>query len=165
MKKSVILIISTLSLLAIILIGLIFQRAEVYNVTQYVTGIACTDVRIGDELYPCYFDDRGTEDKSDDLYRLFDPDNPPTPDNPTASLPLEYVPELTMDIIYEVLPYDATNSSVSFFTDPSSTIARVDVVTGRVVFMEGGTETFTLRANDNSNATARIRIRAKLPDA
>ena len=36
MKKSVILIIGALSLVAIIVIGLLFQRAEVYNVTIYV---------------------------------------------------------------------------------------------------------------------------------
>jgi hypothetical protein len=56
MKKSVILIITTMSLIAIILIGLIFQRAEVYNVTIYVQQIVVTDIRVGDELYSTYYD-------------------------------------------------------------------------------------------------------------
>ena len=64
MKKSIILIISTLSLIAIILIGLIFQRAEVYNVTIYVNEIVCTSIRIGDDYYETYYDE------TQNLYRI-----------------------------------------------------------------------------------------------
>ena len=153
MKKSVILIISTLSLIAIILIGLIFQRAEVYNVTIYVNEIVCTSIRIGDDYFETYYDE------TQNLYRIENNENPGVP------LTLVYVPELTLDIIYEVVPYEASNQSVTFFTDPNSLIARVESETGRVLFLDEGTETFTVRANDNSNKSARIRLRAKIPDA
>ncbi|HOF53606.1 MAG TPA: hypothetical protein PL058_02675 [Bacilli bacterium] len=153
MKKSVILIIGALSLVAIIVIGLLFQRAEVYNVTIYVSEIICSGVRVGDDYYDTYFDE------SVNVYRIDNPDNPGSP------LTLAYAPGLTVDIIYEVLPFEATNQSVSFSTDPNSFIARVESTTGRVFFIDEGTETFTIRANDNSNKSAKVRLRAKIPDA
>lgn len=153
MKKSVILIITTLSLVAIILIGLIFQRAEVYNVTVYVESIICSSIRIGDEYFPTYFDE------TQHLYRI------ENPDVPGSALTLPYIEELTLDIIYDVQPYESTNPSVTFFGDPSSLIAQVDGETGRVIFLDEGTETFTIRANDNSNVSARIRLRAKVPQS
>ena len=70
MKKSVILIIGALSLVAIIVIGLLFQRAEVYNVTIYVSEIICSGVRVGDDYYDTYFDE------SVNVYRIDNPDNP-----------------------------------------------------------------------------------------
>ena len=152
MKKSVILIITTLSLVAIILIGLIFQRAEVYNVTVYVKDIICTSVRIGDEYYKTYL-------ASDNYYKI------ENSEKPGSFLTLPYFPELTIDIIYEVRPFDASNQSVSFYTDPNSLIAKIDAETGRIVFLDEGTETFTVRANDNSNISARIKLRAKIPEA
>jgi len=154
MKKSVILIISTLSLIAIILIGLVFQRAEVYNVTVYVQEIVCSTIRIGDEYF-------AMKKNSQNIYVVDDPNRP---DEPNAFLTLPYIEELTLDIIYEVLPYNATNQSVTFFGDPSSLVAQVDGETGRVVFLDEGTETFTIRANDNSNISARVRLRAKVQD-
>lgn len=153
MKKSVILIISTLSLVAIIVIGLLFQRAEVYNVNIYVTQVICSGVRIGDDEYTTYFDE------SANVYRIENPEKPET------MLTLRYVPELTILILYEVVPYEATNQSVSFSGDPSSPTARVDKATGLVVFIDEGTETFTVRSNDNSNKSSRISLRAKEPDA
>ena len=152
MKKSVILIISTLSLLAIILIGLLFQRAEIYNVTIYTYEIVCTDIRIGDEYYPTYWDEERL------IYRIADEENP------GEALTLVYVPNLTIDIIYEVYPSNVTNPSVQFYTDPNSPVASIDAATGRVSFRDEGTETFTLRANDNSNKSTRIRLRAKVPE-
>ena len=153
MKKSVILIISALSLVAIIIIGLIFQRAEVYNVTIYVNEIVLTHVRLGDQMFETYYDE------TQNLYQIENKDKPGT------RLTLAYVPELTVDIIYQIFPAETTNQSVGFFTDPSSLIAKVDSKTGRVVFLDEGQETFTVRANDNSNKSARIRLRAKIPEA
>ncbi len=153
MKKSVILVIGTLSLVAIIVIGLLFQRAEVYNVTVYVFEIICTGIRVGDNYYETY------QDEGDKIYRI------ENPEKPGSMLALFYVPNLTVDIIYEVTPFDASNQSVSFSTDPNSYIARVESATGRVVFLDEGTETFTIRANDNSNKSAKVRLRAKIPDA
>ena len=152
MKKSVILIIATMSLIAIILIGLIFQRAEVYNVTIYVQQIVVTDIRVGDELYSTYYDEQ------ENIYRINNPEKPGT------RLDLFYIPNLTVDILYQVSPYEATNPSVTFYGDPASTIAQVDPITGRVTFLDKGTETFTLKANDNSNKTARVRLRASTPN-
>ncbi|MFA5421264.1 MAG: hypothetical protein WC344_00510 [Bacilli bacterium] len=153
MKKSVILIISSLSLIAIILIGLIFKRAEVYNVTIYAHEIVCTGIRIGDDLYDTYYD----EDIN--VYKI------KNPEKEGSTLTLAYVVDLTVDIIYEILPFNTTNQSVIFYTDPNSLIARVDAETGRATFLDEGTETFTIRANDNSNASARVRLLAKTPDA
>ncbi|MFA5235417.1 MAG: hypothetical protein WC399_00985 [Bacilli bacterium] len=150
MKKSVILIISTISLLAVILIGLLFQRAEIYNETIYVNDIVITSLRIGDEYFPTYFDEE------DDLYRLYDENKPGTP------LTLRYHDGLALDIIYEVWPFDATRQTISFYTDPHSSVAQVDGQTGRISFLSEGTETFTLRATDNSNRSSRLRIRAKI---
>lgn len=153
MKKSIILIISTLSLVTIIVIGLLFQRAEVYNVTIYVSQIICSGIRIGDDYYEAYLDE------TQNVYRI------ENPEKPGSALTLTYVPNLTVDIIYEVVPYEASNQSVSFSTDPNSYVARVESATGRVLFLDEGTETFSIRANDNSNKSAKVRLRAKIPDA
>ena len=49
MKKSVAVIILAISTLSIILVGLLFQKAEIYNPTVYVEEVIVTGVRIGDE--------------------------------------------------------------------------------------------------------------------
>jgi hypothetical protein len=150
MKKSVILIISTISLLAVILIGLLFQRAEIYNETIYVRDIVITSLRIGDDYLPTYYDEEAQ------LYRLSNENKPGTP------LTLTYHEGLSLDIIYEVWPYDATRQAISFFTDPHSSVAQVDGETGRITFLTEGTETITLRSTDNSNRSSRLRVRAKI---
>jgi len=152
MKKSVILIIATMSLIAIILIGLIFQRAEVYNITIYIQQIVVTDIRIGDDLYSTFYNE------NQNVYQIENPERPGT------QLALMYAPNLTVDIIYQVSPSEASNQSVTFYGDVASTIAQVDPVTGRVTFFDTGTETFTLKANDNSNKTARVRLYATIPN-
>jgi hypothetical protein len=77
-------------------------------------------------------------------------------------LTLAYHDGLTLDVIYEVWPYDATRQTISFYTDPHSSVAQIDGKTGRISFLSEGTETFTLRATDNSNRSSRVRIRAKI---
>ena len=153
MKKSVILIITTMSLIAIILIGLIFQRAEIYNATIYVQQIIVTHIRVGDEMYPTFWDEEMEK------YRIYNTENP------RAVYAFPFIPNITMDIIYNVLPIDATNQSVTFYGNPGDTIAQVDPLTGRVTFLDEGSATFTLKANDNSNKKALVFLRASIPDA
>lgn len=153
MKKSVLLIISALALVAIVLIGLIFQRPEIFNVTIYVNEVVCTKVFVNGIEYDTYYD------KSQNIYRVENPEKPET------ALTLAYAPGLTIDVYYAVLPNEATNQSVTFYTDPNSLIAQIDRNTGRITFIHEGTESFTIRANDNSNKSTRLRLRAKIPDA
>ena len=147
MKKSVILIISTMSLIAIILIGLIFQRAEIYNATIYVKQIVVTDIRVGDEMYPTFWDGERK------LYRIYNAENP----KPTYAFP--FIPNITMDIIYNVLPIDATNQSISFYNGENDSVAQVDATSGRVMFIDTGTVYIDLKADDNSNVKTQVTLR------
>jgi hypothetical protein len=151
MRKAVLLLINSVTLLAMIIIGLVFQRAEIYNETIYVEKIRITNIRIGNDYIPTYFDE------SANLYRLLDEADP------TKTLVLTYLEGLRLDLIYDVVPNTASFPEVSFFCDPNSTIAQIDAITGRVTFLNSGTETFTIRATDNSNVNARIRIRSRSP--
>ncbi|NCA95454.1 MAG: hypothetical protein EOM74_00575 [Methanomicrobia archaeon] len=152
MKKSVILIITTLSLVAIILIGLIFQRAEVYNVTVYVENIICSNIRIGDEFFNTFYN------PLQDRYLV------ENPSQPNKEIPLAFIDNLTIDVIYEIRPFDATIQTVSFSIDSSNTIATIGETTGRIVFTSPGIATFTVLANDNSNQSAKLKLRVILPD-
>ncbi len=152
MKKSVMLIIVTLSTIALIVIGLLFQKAEIYNETKYITSIIITHVRLGDELLPTYFDETAN------IYRL------KSIDESSSQSYLNYVPGLTVDVIYEVSPNDATTSAVLFHTDPSSKIAKIGQEDGRISFLREGTETFSVKAADNSNVSVQLRLRAKAAD-
>lgn len=150
MKKSVMLIIVALSTIALIVIGLLFQKAEIYNETKYITNIVITHVRLGDSLLPTYYDETAA------IYRLANTSQ-------SGGQPyLSYVPGLTVDVIYEVSPSDATTATVLFHTDPSSKIAKIGQKDGRITFLREGTETFTLKAGDNSNISVQLRLRARL---
>jgi hypothetical protein len=151
MRKAVLLLINSVTLLAMIIIGLVFQRAEIYNETIYVEKIRITNIRIGNDYIPTYFDEAAN------LYRVLDEADP------TKSFMLTFFEGLRLDLIYEVVPNTASFLEVSFFCDPNSTIAQIDAITGRVTFLDSGTETFTIRATDNSNVNARIRIRSRSP--
>lgn len=152
MKKSVILIISTMSLIAIILIGLIFQRAEIYNAIIYVQQVVVTDIRVGDEMYPTFWD------KERKLYRIYNEENP----RATYSFP--FIPNITMDIIYNVLPIDATNQNVSFYNGEDDSVAQVDTTSGRVTFIDTGTIYIDLRTEDNSNVKTQVTLRVTNPE-
>jgi hypothetical protein len=158
MKKSVILIITTMSLVAIIIIGLLFQRAEIYNETQLVQEIIVTNIRVGDDMFPTFWDSGLNK------YRIQNPD----PEKPEAIMNLPLYPNLTVDILYSVLPIDATNQSVSFIIDVSPSVAEVDD-TGRVTFTEtertSASATITINAEDNSNVRTAVYLRAKIPGA
>lgn len=149
MKKSVMLIIVTLSTIALIVIGLLFQKAEIYNETKYITAIVITHVRVGDTNLPTFYD------QTAHIYRLAGSDEG------SSQGALSYVPGLTVDLLYEVAPSDATNRSVLFHTDPGSKIARIGQEDGRITFLREGTETFTVKAADNSNVSVQLRLRAK----
>jgi hypothetical protein len=151
MRKAVLLLINSVTLLAMIIIGLVFQRAEIYNETIYVEKIRITNIRIGNDYIPTYFDE------SANLYRLLDEADP------TKTLVLTYFEGLRLDLIYDVVPNTASFTDVSFFSDPNSPIAQIEPITGRVTFLDSGTETFTIRSTDNSNISARIRIRTRSP--
>ena len=152
MKKSVILIISTMSLIAIILIGLIFQRAEIYNTTIYVRQIIVTDIRVGDEMYPTFWDEERK------LYRIYNSENP------RAVYAFPFIPNITMDILYNVLPIDATNQSVSFYNGESDSVGQVDTTSGRVTFTDTGTMFIDLKADDNSNVKTQVTLRVSNPE-
>ncbi len=147
MKKSVLIIILGISTLSIILVGLFFQKAEIYNPTVYVEKIVPTHVRVGDDMLKTFY-------KEDDKMYYIE-----NPDRPNYQLPVTYVEGLTVQIIYAVVPSNATLASVSFHMSKTSTIAKVDEG-GFVTFLDFGIATVTLIANDNSNAQARIRILA-----
>lgn len=153
MRKSVILIISTLSLLAIILIGLIFQRAEIYNETIYIEKIVVTHIRIGDTLHDTYFDEENN------LYRVLNPER--TDEEKLTPLTLPYEEGLTLIIQYSVTPYVSTYQRVTFHTDANSHVASVERDSGLVTFLDEGTATFDIRAVDNASTKTKIRIRAK----
>jgi hypothetical protein len=153
MKKSVIMIISTLALVAIIVIGLLFQRAEVYNVTIYVEQVVCTKIRIGDEYYDTFYNE---------LSGRYLVENPEEPDK---EAPLIFMYMLTIDVIFELQPIDATTQSVTFSVDANNSIATIEEDTGRIVFYKPGIVTFTITANDNSNVSAKLKIRTKTNDA
>lgn len=142
-------IISTLALVAIIVIGLLFQRAEVYNVTIYVEEVACTKIRIGDEYYNTFFNKRSNR------YLV------ENPEKPEEEAPLLFMYMLTIDVIYELRPIDATTQSVTFSVDANNSIATIEEDTGRIVFYKPGIVTFTITANDNSNVSAKLKIRTK----
>lgn len=152
MKKSVILIISTLSLVAIILIGLLFQHAEVYNETIYVQKVVCTSIRIGDDYYDTFWNERSQR------YLV------ENPEEPEKEAPLLFIDQLTIDVIYEIQPMDASTQTVTFSTNSDVSIASIEEATGRIVFYKPGIATFTITANDNNNESAKLKIRTKTLD-
>ncbi|HZJ89267.1 MAG TPA: hypothetical protein VFD05_01105 [Bacilli bacterium] len=150
MKKSVAVVILAISTLSIILVGLLFQKAEIYDPTVYVEEVVVTGVRVGDEpALKTYLN------PTENIYYI------ENPELPGYQMPLTYVEGLQVEILYEVIPGNASTPTVSFYTSRDSKIATVNRNSGIVTFLDFGTETFTLIANDNSNASARIRIRAK----
>lgn len=149
MKKSVLIIILGISTLSIILVGLFFQKAEIYNPTVYVEQIIPTHVRVGDDMLKTFYKEE------DNIYYV------ENPARPNYQLPVNYVEGLTVQVIYAVNPSNASNATVSFYASETSVVARVDRETGFVTFLDFGIATITLIANDNSNAQARIRIYAK----
>ncbi|MDY0100989.1 MAG: hypothetical protein WCZ47_00635 [Bacilli bacterium] len=156
MRKSVVLIISTISLLAIIAIGLIFQRAKIYDETVYIEEIIVKSVKIGDDFFETYYYDHET----DYGYRVKDPNK-----DHNAQFAIPYQENLTMLIIYEVKPETSTNKNVTFHTtihdDIERQIATVERDSGLVTFLQDGTASFDLRAVDNPATTTKIKIRTK----
>lgn len=152
MKKSVAIIILAISSLSIIIVGLLFQKSEIYEPNVYVSEVIVTGVRVDDgDALKTYLN------PEKNIYYIEDP----LVEGKT--LHLTYVEGLKVEILYKVLPADATKQTVSFYSSQEE-IATVDQDKGVVEFIDFGTVTFRLVANDTSKAEASIRIRAKRAD-
>lgn len=152
MRKSVILIISTLSLLAIILIGLIFQRAEIYDATIYVDEIVVSAVRIGDEWFESYYNE------DDSCYRVKDPEK-----EHNAQFPIPFEKDLKIIINVVIIPYTATEQGVTYYTSEYGEDKQIATINqdGVITFLKAGTVTFDIHAADNPATNTKIKIRTK----
>lgn len=123
MKKSVLLLIGIIYILAVATVSFFGLKVQIVGETVYINRIECIneDIKIyNDEKYIIvdYYDD---------------------PDNPLA-----------VQLEWRIYPDNATKKLVSFVYDETSTVATVNKL-GTVIFKESGAITVYITAADGSN--------------
>lgn len=134
MKKSVIVLIGIIYVIAIAVVSFFGLKIETFNQTVYVTNIECTNenLKVSNDgvkyIVTTFVDDR---------------------ENPT-----------TVQLQWHVYPDDATRKIVKFIYDESKGVATVNEF-GTVIFNKKGTITVYIKSTDGSNKQDTIKIIAR----
>lgn len=135
MKKSVVLTIGVIYVLAIIVVGFIGVKAHVYDPEIYVTKITC--------ISPNYIHEPNSEEGYDGYISTI------------------YTENLRVLIKCEITPDNATNKTLKYIyqekPDSYEFIKNSDG-TATVIFKKPGSLSITIRADDNKGATTTIRV-------
>lgn len=145
MKKSVILTIGVIFIIAIVVPGFIGLRMRVYNETRYVEEIICIT-----EGYTKYDPSK--------------PDEKPKIDQGIEGYIIEqFTPGLKVVIKCQLKPDNATNQKLEYAYDEKSRVFSVTENadgTATIEFHEKGTATIIIRATDNKKKSIEIEIYA-----
>ncbi len=142
MKKSVLILIAVIYVVAIFMVSFIGLKIGFYDEIMYVESISVENI----ECENCTVKtavENGVEYK----YAVVQYED--DPENPTA-----------VQIIWKLNPDNATNKKVTFEYDKSKTIGYV-TETGTVVFNKKGTINVYILATDGSGQRAMVKIIAK----
>ena len=139
MKKSVILIISVIYILALVLVGTSLKLA-VYNPVVYVT-----DIEVLNDDYVEYTEENQIED-----YKGY--------------IKQKWTDGLKIELKCRAKPYDATNVALNYAYDPTVTFATFENTSDNsliISFTKGGEVPVTVRAADGSGIEITVNIIAQ----
>ncbi|MDY5853881.1 MAG: hypothetical protein SPK28_06650, partial [Bacilli bacterium] len=139
MKKSVILIISVIYILALVLVGTSLKLA-VYNPVVYVT-----DIEVLNEDYIEYTEENQIED-----YKGY--------------IKQKWTDGLKIELKCRAKPYDATNVALNYAYDPTVTFATFENTSDNsliISFTKGGEVPVTVRAADGSGIEITVNVIAQ----
>ena len=139
MKKSVILIISVIYILALVFVGTSLKLA-VYNPVVYVT-----DIEVLNEDYIEYTEENQIED-----YKGY--------------IKQKWTEGLKIELKCRAKPYDATNVALNYAYDPTVTFATFENTSDNsliISFNKGGEVPVTVRAADGSGIEITVNIIAQ----
>lgn len=135
MKKSVILAISVIYILAIVVVGFIGMKMKAYNPTIYVESITC--ISDGYKEYP---DDQNNAD---------------------GYIATVYSEGLKVLLKCKISPDNATSKKLEYNYDKTSQTFKLVVNedgTATIEFLKGGTATITIKATDNTGKKLVVNI-------
>lgn len=141
MKKSVILVIAVIYVLAIVVVGFIGIRMKIYNANVYVEKIEC----VSDNYRKC--------NENDDFYQKgYD-----------GYISVIYEENLKVLIKCNIYPENASEKKLEYIYDKSSTTYTLtcnDDGTANVEFFKGGSATIIVKSTDNVGTSIKILINA-----
>ena len=141
MKKSVILVIAVIYVLAIVVVGFIGIRMKIYNANVYVEKIEC----VSDNYRKC--------NENDDFYQKgYD-----------GYISVIYEENLKVLIKCNIYPENASEKKLEYIYDKISTTYTLtynDDGTANVEFFKGGSATIIVKSTDNVGTSIKILINA-----
>lgn len=141
MKKSVILTISVIYIIAIVVVGFIGIRMKIYNANIYVDSITCIS-----DNYHKY------EEGSDGAEAGYD-----------GYIHTNYVDGLKVLIKFKINPDNATEKKLEYIYDTNSTIFTIidnGDGTAYINFLKAGSATIIIKSTDNKGVKIKIKINA-----
>lgn len=139
MKKSVILTIGVIYVIAIVVVGFIGLKMQVYNQQKYVEKITCIS-----EGYHKYPDGHPKKKAGFDGY--IQPD---------------YQEGLKVEIKCQITPDNATEKRLNYIYDESQKIYKLKINedgTATIEFLKTGVATITIKSTDNVGVSIKIEI-------
>ena len=140
MKKSVILMICVIYILAIVIVGFLGLAMKVYNQKVYVDEIQC-------------------------LNKEYKP-NPEKKDNDGSvdgSINIKYVEGLVFNLTCIVKPDNATEKKLEYIGEDDSDIYKIEIQsdgTANIIFKQDGVATIIVKATDTEGKKIKIKITA-----
>lgn len=141
MKKSVILVIAIIYVLAIVVVGFIGIRMKIYDANIYVEKIEC----ISDNYQKC-------NENNDLFHKGYD-----------GYISVIYEENLKVLIKCNIYPENASEKKLEYIYDKSSTTYTLtynEDGTASVEFLKGGSATIIVKSTDNVGASIKILINA-----
>lgn len=141
MKKSVVLVIAVIYVLAIVVVGFIGIRMKIYNAIVYVDKIECVS-----DNYCKFKEDNEFYEKGYDGY-----------------ISVLYEENLKVLIKCNIHPENASEKKIEYIYDKSSTTYTVtynEDGTANVEFLKGGSATIIIKSTDNVGVYIKILINA-----
>lgn len=141
MKKSVILMIAIIYIIAIVLVGFLGLKMKVYNEKKYVESIECI---------------------SEDYVVN---ENKINPDDFDGSIKKTYRKGLKIELVCRVLPENADNKKLKYIYDEENApfiITENEDGTAVVEFIRGGSGKVIVKATDNKGVQLIIQINAQI---
>ncbi len=151
MKKSVILLIAVIYILAIVIVGFIGLRMKVYNPVIYVDKITCVSKNFKEYTLEQLENNPNLKDEVEN-------------DHLVGYIEEKFVEGLEVEIRCEISPENATDKGLTYSTNVSDKYELIVNKDGtcKIKFYKNAFATVTVESNDNNKSKSRIKIRVNV---